>query len=324
MIIGTLVTASANSWLSIWIGLEINLLSVIPLFINRNLISNEASIKYFITQAMASLVLLTGAVLRLVSREFIIPQINSWANLIINVALLTKLGAAPFHFWFPQVIEGLSWLNSLVLITWQKIAPITIILINYTPINLIYLSIIASLIIRTIGRINQISLRKILAFSSINHIGWILRALIISSSTWIIYFLTYSIILANIVTLMKILKINYLRQAKIIINKNKLIKTTVFLNFLSLGGLPPFIGFLPKWLVINWLVQNKMIIITTIIILTALIILFVYTRVIITSTVLETSQEKLFQLKTPSIFPIITNLFVISSLVIRTPVFSIL
>ncbi|CAH1384876.1 unnamed protein product [Tenebrio molitor] len=90
-------------------GLEINLLSVIPIFSEKkNVFSTEASIKYFITQAIASLILLISVIILLLTNEFINPLINSTLILILNSALIIKLGAAPFHFWFPEVIEGLN------------------------------------------------------------------------------------------------------------------------------------------------------------------------------------------------------------------------
>jgi NADH-ubiquinone oxidoreductase chain 2 len=94
--------------------------------------------------------------------------------------LLLKVGAAPFHFWFPGVAEGLSWDNLVVLITWQKAAPF--ILINYTVGTsfLITTSIILSSLVGAVGGFNQVSLRKIIAFSSINHIAWMLGAFLVS------------------------------------------------------------------------------------------------------------------------------------------------
>lgn len=293
IILGTIITISSYSWFRIWIGLEINLLSVIPLFINKkNILSSESSLKYFITQAIASLILLIAVIILLLTNEFINPLINFYFTIIINSALFTKLGAAPFHFWFPEVIEGLRWTNRIILLTWQKIAPIIILITNKINRVIITTVIILSLIIRTIRGFNQIRIRKILAFSSINHIAWILSTLIVSLPLWIIYFTVYSIINFNIITVFEITKSFYINQIINIINHEKLVKFTFITNFLSLGGLPPFLGFIPKWLTINWLTSNGFRLIAFVIISTTLIILFIYIRVTISSLILASTETK--------------------------------
>ena len=74
--------------------------------------------------ALASAVLLFAIILFLLENNLLINLDNSYSRIIIISSLLLKRGTAPFHFWFPNVIEGLSWINSLILITWQKIAPL--------------------------------------------------------------------------------------------------------------------------------------------------------------------------------------------------------
>lgn len=112
---------------------------------------------------------------------------NNFYELLILSTLLLKNGAAPFHFWFPGVIEGLSWINGLILITWQKIAPLILISYNINY-NFFLISIILSIIIGALGGLNQTSLRKLIAFSSINHLGWILIAIINNELLWFTYF----------------------------------------------------------------------------------------------------------------------------------------
>nr|AIW64842.1 NADH dehydrogenase subunit 2 [Tribolium castaneum] len=289
MVLGTLISISSYSWLSMWMGLEINLLSIIPLFSNnKNIFSSESALKYFITQAMASLILLMAILLLLLTNEFIHPLMNSSLKVMMDSALLTKLGAAPFHFWFPEVIEGLNWTNSFILLTWQKIAPM--IMNNKINSKLIIMMIVISLTISTISGMNQMSIRKILAYSSINHIAWMLSTLMISLSTWLFYFLIYSIINMNIVFILNSTKTFFVNQMNNILLKNKLVKFTFMTNFLSLGGLPPFLGFLPKWLVINWLVSNQLSMIALVLIIFTLIMTFIYTRLILSSLTISTSE----------------------------------
>lgn len=288
LIIGTIISISSNSWLGAWIGLEINLLSFIPLLINlKNSLSTESALKYFLTQALASSILLFRIIL--LSLENIYFD-NSLLNWILNSALILKIGAAPFHFWFPEIIEGLTWFIRFVLITWQKIAPI--ILISYCLIfNYSLIIRILSIIIGSIGGINQTRLRKIMAYSSINHLGWLLRGLAISIYYWIIYFIIYTVILLPIVILFNKYNLFFTKQLYSLSNYNPVLKIIIFSNILSLGGLPPFTGFIPKWLIIQSLSDSNLFLISIIVIFT-LITLFYYIRIIYSALIINYTSLK--------------------------------
>lgn len=188
------------------------------------------------------------------------------------------MGAAPFHFWFPGVIEGLSWINRLALITWQKIAPL--ILLSYNlQINLfITLVILLSVLIGSLGGLNQTSLRKILAYSSINHLGWLIAAMILGENLWILYISTYIFLSTAIVFIFNAFKLSHINQIFAINNNPPVIKFALFTALLSLGGLPPFLGFMPKWLVIQSIVDTNLIPVITIIVVITLLTLFYYLR----------------------------------------------
>nr|ANZ03448.1 NADH dehydrogenase subunit 2 [Drosophila suzukii] len=279
MIIGTLITVTSNSWLGAWMGLEINLLSFIPLLSdNNNLMSTEASLKYFLTQALASTVLLFSSILLMLKNNMNNEINESFTSMIIMSALLLKSGAAPFHFWFPNMMEGLTWMNALMLMTWQKIAPLM--LISYLNIkNLLLISVILSVVIGAIGGLNQTSLRKLMAFSSINHLGWMLSSLMISESIWLIYFLFYSFLSFILTFMFNIFKLFHLNQLFSWFVSSKILKFSLFMNFLSLGGLPPFLGFLPKWLVIQQLTLCNQYFLLTLMMMSTLITLFFYLRI---------------------------------------------
>nr|ALO76179.1 NADH deshydrogenase subunit 2 [Mylabris sp. MYL01] len=323
MILGTLVTVSSYTWFGMWMGLEINLLSIIPLFnSSKNMYSSEASLKYFLSQALASLILLLSFILMLISIEFITPTMNSVNEIMLDTALFTKLGAAPFHYWFPEVMEGLNWINCTILLTWQKIAPMSILIMSNPKTEFMLFIILASLSVSTLMSLNQVSLRKIMAFSSINHIAWMLSAMISSISVWFIYLLIYMIININIIIIFANYKLFYLNQLPLFMNKNKINKLSFMINFLSLGGLPPFLGFLPKWLTINWMIMNNFIIMALILIIMTLIMLFVYTRIILLSLVIQFSESKIPS-KEMKIFPInLINFISLSSLLMCTLLFN--
>nr|YP_009561396.1 NADH dehydrogenase subunit 2 [Zophobas atratus]QAT19097.1 NADH dehydrogenase subunit 2 [Zophobas atratus] len=325
MIMGTLIAISSYSWLSMWMGLEINLLSVIPLFSDsKNMFSSESSMKYFITQAMASLILLMAVMMTLTTQEFINPLMNFYFSMMITTALMTKLGAAPFHFWFPEVIEGLNWNNSLILLTWQKIAPMMLIMnINLNELFLVSM-IIISLLTSTISGFNQISLRKILAFSSINHIAWMLSTSMMSLATWSVYFIIYSIMNINIIAVFATTKSFYLNQIINIMNNSKMTKFSIMMNFMSLGGLPPFIGFLPKWIVINWMTENNFILLTILMIVTTLIMLFIYIRVMMSSMIISINEPKTSTIKFNNKNLMTINIITLLSLILSTLIINIL
>nr|AII99333.1 NADH dehydrogenase subunit 2 [Anopheles cruzii]AND46676.1 NADH dehydrogenase subunit 2 [Anopheles cruzii]AND46715.1 NADH dehydrogenase subunit 2 [Anopheles cruzii]QEE94255.1 NADH dehydrogenase subunit 2 [Anopheles cruzii] len=279
LIFGTFMTISSNSWLGAWMGLEINLLSFIPLMNDnkKNLLTSESSLKYFLIQAFASSILLFAIIMLLFFYNNNFYLINKINEVLILSTLLLKSGAAPFHFWFPEVMEGLSWINGLILMTWQKLAPMMLISYNYMY-NFFMMSIILSMLIGSLMGLNQTSLRKLMAFSSINHLGWMLLAMMNNELIWLSYFFFYSFLSFSIIILFNNFKLFYFNQIFNISMMNPIIKLLIFLNFLSLGGLPPFLGFLPKWLVIQNLINMNQLFILTISVCLTLITLYFYLR----------------------------------------------
>nr|YP_010417739.1 NADH dehydrogenase subunit 2 [Precis antilope]YP_010417752.1 NADH dehydrogenase subunit 2 [Precis ceryne]USF17898.1 NADH dehydrogenase subunit 2 [Precis antilope]USF17911.1 NADH dehydrogenase subunit 2 [Precis ceryne] len=289
----TLISISSNSWLGCWIGLEINLLSFIPLMSNpNNLLNSEASLKYFLTQSIASINFLFSILINLLLlKNFFNDYIIS---ILINSSLLMKMGSTPFHFWFPNIMEGLSWLNCFILMTWQKISPM-ILLSYYMNLKFLFLIMIFNVLIGTISSFNQTSLRKLMAFSSINNLGWMLSALSISENLWMLYFLLYSLFIFIMCFLFYIINVFYINQL-FNLNLNFSIKFSILINFLSLGGLPPFLGFFPKWMIINYLLFNNLFIISFIFVMSSLIMLFIYIRIIYSSFMFYSIKFKWYKI----------------------------
>nr|YP_010414133.1 NADH dehydrogenase subunit 2 [Notiophilus quadripunctatus]URQ84675.1 NADH deshydrogenase subunit 2 [Notiophilus quadripunctatus] len=288
LISGTMITISSNSWLGTWMGLEINLLSFIPMLkAESDPYSAESSMKYFLVQALASTIFLFSIMIIMMKKNLISDflNINQFMIMMINSSLLLKMGAAPFHFWFPEIIEGLNWINSLILMTWQKIAPMVLLSYTMKSYNYIIFIIMMCAMIGSIGGLNQTSLRKIMAYSSINHLGWMISSFMINNMIWIIYFFTYTFISMNLILILNKFNIFYLKQMFSFMNKMSMIKFGLMLNLLSLGGLPPFLGFLPKWLVIQSL-SSEFIYLIFFMIMMTLITLFFYLRIAYTSLIL--------------------------------------
>nr|YP_009131085.1 NADH dehydrogenase subunit 2 [Vamuna virilis]AHX84177.1 NADH dehydrogenase subunit 2 [Vamuna virilis] len=293
LIFSTMISISSNSWFGCWIGLEINLLSFIPLISNsNNLLSTEASLKYFLIQSIASINFLFSILLKMILLKSF--EMNLFLSIMINSSMFMKMGSAPFHFWFPNIVEGLSWFNNFILMTWQKITPM-IILSYFFNKNFILFNIILNVIIGALGGLNQTSLRKLMAFSSINNLGWMLFAIMIAENLWLFYLLTYSFMISIMFFTFYIMNMFHINQL-FINNINSLIKINLLINFLSLGGLPPFIGFFPKWIIINFLIMNNMYMLTFIMIMMSLIILFFYIRIIYSTFLFNYLKTKWFKI----------------------------
>ena len=161
----------------------------------------------------------------------------------------------------------------------QKAAQL--ILISYLiEINAFTLRIILiSTIVGSIGGLNQTSIRKILTYSSINHTGWILIALTNSERLWIIYFIIYSTLALTVVSTIRLSKTSFINQTILTNKETTLIKLMIFTSLLSLGGLPPFLGFLPKWIVIQYIITNNIAPLATIVAITSLITLYYYLKI---------------------------------------------
>nr|AXS66446.1 NADH dehydrogenase subunit 2 [Curculionoidea sp. 16 KM-2017] len=291
MMTGTMMAISASSWFMSWIGLEINLLSFIPLMPEKkNNFSSEASIKYFITQALSSSLLLFSILLISIMKNMSLST-YTLPLMLINLTLMMKMGAAPFHFWLPEVTSGLNWEMVFLTLSWQKIAPMILMSMSLNSSLLLSIFIISSTITGSIQGLNQTCLRKILTYSSINHTGWMLATMMNSLTIWIYYFLIYSFTNFYIISTLSYNKVYFMNQLNSLFSFNKKIMIFFSMNFMSLGGLPPFIGFFPKWFSINILISNNQYTLTLILILFTLIALYYYMRLTFSSFSLGSSES---------------------------------
>nr|YP_054518.1 NADH dehydrogenase subunit 2 [Triops longicaudatus]AAT69267.1 NADH dehydrogenase subunit 2 [Triops longicaudatus] len=288
LILSTTIVLSSNSWFCSWIGLELNILSFIPIILNKNNQQlTEASIKYFLIQALASVIFLSNAIMN----SFYYFS-NSIFILMITTSLLLKLGASPFHMWFPMVAEGLSWSKFLILATIQKINPLVLLSIISWNNNLILSAALLSSIVGALGGLNINLLRSMMAFSSINHIGWLLMASTMSNYLMWIYFIIYMLILLPTTQLFNNFNLIHLPQMTTANNINNLGKSLIIFNMFSLGGLPPFLGFLPKWIIIKSAASAFMIPSIMILILSTLVTLYYYIRISYNSTLISSNLWK--------------------------------
>nr|ATZ81906.1 NADH dehydrogenase subunit 2 [Macropus giganteus] len=331
LFLGTSLTLFSNHWLMAWMGLEINTLAIIPMMTYPNHPrSTEAAIKYFLTQATASMLVMFAIIHNawMTNQWTLLQMSNPTASILMTLALAMKLGLAPFHFWVPEVTQGISLSSGMILLTWQKIAP-TALLYQISPtLNMKVLITLAflSTMLGGWGGLNQTHLRKILAYSSIAHMGWMAIIMMISPPLALLNLLIYIIATLTLFLMLNFASVTKIKSLTNLWNKSAPMTTAILLTLLSLGGLPPLTGFMPKWLILQELVANNNIIMATLMALSALLNLFFYMRIIYASTLTmfpTTNNSKIQwpypQTKTINIIPTLT---IISSLLLPlTPLF---
>nr|YP_010177344.1 NADH dehydrogenase subunit 2 [Triplophysa nasobarbatula]QSQ87156.1 NADH dehydrogenase subunit 2 [Triplophysa nasobarbatula] len=281
--LGTTLTFASSHWLLAWMGLEINTLAIIPLMTQQHHPrAVEAATKYFLTQATAAAMILFAATTNAwVVGEWGINNLSHpMASSMMIAALALKIGLAPMHFWLPEVLQGLDLLTGLILSTWQKLAPLALIIQVAPAINPAMLTLlgILSTLVGGWGGLNQTQTRKILAYSSIAHMGWMI---IISQYAPHLTLLTLSMYL--FMTSAAFLSLKMTSTTKITTmttmwSKAPMLASTTALTLLSLGGLPPLTGFMPKWLILQEMAKQQLSLTATIMALAALLSLYFYLR----------------------------------------------
>lgn len=259
IIFSTIVSIRSTSWLFFWVGIEIGLLRLLPIVYNhRRLLVRESSIKYFLVQSLARILIFFGG-----SFLFIL-LINNWLSQgLIFVRLLIKIGLFPIHFWVIPVLSGLWYPQIGVILIPLKVAPLA--LINYIGlnrlmINILYFGAIMSILRGGIIGNNLSNIRGIISASSIAHTGWLIISIYIGK-LWF-YYLIYSFVLS-------------LMLGAIWVNNN--LFRGIFV--LSLSGLPPFIIFSVKYLVLwTLVVEGFSVLRLLIVVLSAVISLIFYLK----------------------------------------------
>nr|YP_010531203.1 NADH dehydrogenase subunit 2 [Blasticotoma filiceti]UXW93438.1 NADH dehydrogenase subunit 2 [Blasticotoma filiceti] len=290
LMFSTIMAMSSNSWMSMWMSLEINMMSFIPLMMNTPLnLSTNAMIKYFLTQAVSSSMLIISLMMLKMQNNY------ASSNLIytlMTTSLLFKLSAAPLHWWLPSMINEISWINCLILLTWQKIIPMYMINTMEFKSTMITFCASFSAMLGSISGLNQTSLKMILTYSSITHTGWMLHTMNMNKIIMSMYLLIYSLLILSVTIMCKTLNMNYLSQMFLMNNKKNMMKMMMTMMFLSMSGLPPFISFTPKIFTLMMMINNKMLMETMILLMSTLISLKFYMNPLITSLMLNYYNNK--------------------------------
>nr|YP_009160552.1 NADH dehydrogenase subunit 2 [Chlorophthalmus nigromarginatus]AKR06229.1 NADH dehydrogenase subunit 2 [Chlorophthalmus nigromarginatus] len=294
--LGTAVTFASSHWFLAWMGLEINTLAIIPLMAqHHHPRAVEATTKYFLTQATAAaLILFASTTNAWVTGEWNIQQLSHpLASTMLVLALALKIGLAPVHFWLPEVLQGLDLTTGLILSTWQKLAPFALILqlSSVNPTLLILLGLLSTLV-GGWGGLNQTQLRKILAYSSIAHLGWMILILQFAPTLTLLSLLLYIIMTSATFLTFKLNSATTINTLATSWAKAPALTALIPLALLSLGGLPPLTGFMPKWLILQELTKQGLPLTATIAALSALLSLYFYLRLCYAMT-LTTSPNTL-------------------------------
>nr|YP_009685739.1 NADH dehydrogenase subunit 2 [Aphyosemion kouamense]QDU92066.1 NADH dehydrogenase subunit 2 [Aphyosemion kouamense] len=279
--LGTTITFTSSHWLLAWMGLEINTLAIIPLMAQQHHPrAIEATTKYFLIQATAAATLLLAATINAwLTGQWEISQLNHPLPLTIaTIALALKLGLAPTHAWLPDIMQGLNLSTGLILATWQKLAPISLFFqLNNNSYLTIFLGV-ASILIGGWGGLNQTQLRKLLAYSSIAHLGWMILILQFSPSLTLLALLIYIVMTFSTFAAFMINKSTNINNLSTSWVKTPVLSAITPLLLLSLGGLPPLTGFLPKWMILQELTKQHLPFVATLAALSALLSLYFYLR----------------------------------------------
>nr|WMI35236.1 NADH dehydrogenase subunit 2 [Sphoeroides pachygaster]WMI35262.1 NADH dehydrogenase subunit 2 [Sphoeroides pachygaster] len=282
LLLGTTMTVSSSHWLIAWMGLEINTLAIIPLMArHHHPRAVEATTKYFLTQATAAAMILFASTSNAVfTGQWELQQLSHpiFSSMVI-IALALKIGLAPLHAWLPEVLQGLDLATGLILATWQKLAPFAL-LIQLQPNNPTLSTTLGllSMLVGGWGGLNQTQLRKILAYSSIAHLGWMFIVLQFSPSLTYLTLIIYLVMTSSSFLVFTFNKTTTINSLSTTWAKAPIMTALAPLILLSLGGLPPLTGFMPKWLILQELTNQDLALVATLAALSALLSLYFYLR----------------------------------------------
>ena len=238
----------------------------LPIISSKENIEIENSIKYFLVQRWASVIFLI--------RFFFFYIINSRFYLLINLRLLIKLGVRPFHSWFISILKTRSLNILFILSTFQKVIPL-LILFNIKINNyLLFLNIFITIIFLIILLPRTIYINKVLAMSSINNIIWLILSILYSIKIIFIFMIIYMFLLGGFINVFNFQGLKIFNQINSIMFFEKF---SIIMLFISLGGMPPLLGFLRKIIILKIILINFFnMVFILIVIFSSLILLYFY------------------------------------------------
>ncbi len=350
-ILGMFFMVSANDLILFYLGLELQSLALYILAsIDRdNLRSTESGIKYFVLSALSSGLLLYGCSLLYgftgsTNFDLIANQMSKentgavFAMVFILVGLAFKVSAVPFHMWTPDVYEGAPTSITSFFAVVPKVAGLAILIkfmfIPFSKILLEWQTIIifisiASMILGAIAAMVQKNFKRLLAYSSIGHIGYALAGVATGAVTGyesaIVYISIYVIMNIGAFSCLYLLKKDGQYKENIsdlsgISKKHPLLAISLLIILFSLAGVPPLGGFFAKFYVFVSVLEQQMYALAIIGLLTTVMSAFYYLRIIKTiyfddnSTSFEPSKNKIAQISILASCVILVTFFLYPSI----------
>nr|AFS35089.1 NADH dehydrogenase subunit 2 [Cyrtodactylus kimberleyensis] len=281
LLASTIITMSSNHWLLAWFGLELNTLSILPTIMKpHHPRATEATTKYFLIQTTAATMLLLASIMNAwQTGQWSIMHTTPTTTTLTTVAIMLKLGLAPTYMWYPHVLQGVPMNTALLISTWQKFAPLTMLYMTHNHLNHTTMLLVglASALIGGWAGMNQTQTRTIMAFSSIAHMGWLITAITLSPSLATLTMLTYT--MTTIATFMPLATTTKtMTDMGTTWPLSPTTLTATMVTLMSLGGLPPLTGFMPKWLILKELTASGLLLLPTLLLMSSLPSLYFYIR----------------------------------------------
>nr|AAT09543.1 NADH dehydrogenase subunit 2 [Plestiodon callicephalus] len=329
--LGTIITMSSHHWLLAWVGLELNTLAIVPIIAKQHHPrAAEATTKYFLTQAAASATVLFASTINAwTSGSWDISQLTSPpACTLLTMALSMKLGLAPLHFWLPEVLQGTTLKTALIIVTWQKLAPLALLYLTQNSLSTTTLLMMGLLSTLTggWGGLNQTQTRKIMAFSSIAHLGWMATIMTLAPNIMLLNLTIYILMTASMFSLLMGTSAKSIQDLTTMWAISPTMSALTLTLLMSLAGLPPLTGFMPKWLILQELTAHSLCTAAIMLALSTLLSLFFYLRLsyisTLTLTLTQTQNSHKWRFKPNTmVTPMMTTAALSTLLLPITPLF---
>nr|YP_010381631.1 NADH dehydrogenase subunit 2 [Symplana brevistrata]UDL72006.1 NADH dehydrogenase subunit 2 [Symplana brevistrata] len=280
LINSTFMVYSSSNFLMTWMSMEINLISFLPL-ITKSKKMKDQPMKYFIIQSLSSSMML----LSMIMKFKIETPINF--EMFMMISLMMKMGMIPFHLWMLSFMEKLSWMNCFIMNTLQKLSPI-LVTSQIISFKMLILPMTLSLMIAPISMMSINSIKKIIGYSSIYNSPWMISSMYVSKSLFFVFFLIYSSLNFMMMKKFKNQNIMFMNQ---ITEKNLLTKLNLMTNLFSINGIPPMLGFFPKWMILNKINEISVTISISMMIST-IISTFIYLKLVSFLLLNQTTKKK--------------------------------
>ena len=284
LFVSSLLGVSMNRFLITWRFIEVNLLAFIPFIsLGKKLNPHMLGLKYFFTQALGSIFLLVSYIY--------IRNSSIFFRLFFLIRVIWKIGLPPFHFWFFRLSIDLNWVIFLVLNTWQKLLPLYV--LSKLQLQNWELIVLLRLFVSVAGTLFQTRIKKLIIFSSIFTGAWILVSIINYIYLWFYILFIYRGLLLFFIRVLGANKFELKEsQNYFMLNLNE--KIIQFLTLLVIAGIPPFIGFFIKTIILIILLNSGFFYLLLILVFSSVAIIYMYSRLFLVSLTIINTNRKLF------------------------------